>query len=400
VLGDPGHGPADESSSGRAMRLVLVISQLGGGGAERVAATMANHWAAMGRAVTILSMDDGTVAPFYVLDARVVHVPLSIAGTSRGLLDAFSKNLHRIRVLRRAIRDREPDTVISFMDTTNVLTVFATRGLNVRTLVAEHQHPYRYRIGALWTKLRLVAYRLADRVVVLNEVTRAYFPASIQARTTVIPNPVVMDGWRPVTPGKPLTRPCAIAVGRLTEQKGHDILLEAFAKVKDQCPEWALVILGEGPLRTQLERLRDTLGLSERVSFPGTVSDPQTVLRQADLFVLASRWEAFPMALCEAMASGLPVLVTAYHAGVRDIVRDGIDGVIVPHEDVGALAAAMGRLMADPAERQRLGARGAEITERYGKRQVMAMWEDLLRKSRSSGGDRPRERDGRISGAS
>jgi glycosyltransferase involved in cell wall biosynthesis len=137
-------------------------------------------------------------------------------------------------------------------------------------------------------------------------------------------------------------------------------------------------VLGDGPERARLERLRDELGLTGRARFWGTVRDPQAWLRQADLFALPSRQEAFPLALAEALACGAPVVAAEYHVGVRDLVTDGDNGLLVPSEDVGALADALGRLMGDPAQRARLAARAAPSVERYGRARVMAMWDALL----------------------
>lgn len=360
------------------MRVSLVISSLGAGGAERVACTMANRWVAEGWDVAILTFDDGATPPFYQVDPRVRYRPLGIAGVSRTWPAALRNNLRRLGVLRRAIRDSAPDVVLAFMDTTNVLTLLATRGLGVPVVVSEHQDPFRYRIGPVWEWLRRVTYPWADGVAVNSESIRAYFPPSVRRRAVVLPSPVVLDGWRGEPPATRWPRPLVLAMGRLVPQKGLDVLLEAFARLRGRFPAWTLVVLGEGPLRRDLEQLRDRLGLAECVHFPGTVPDPRAYLAQADLFVLPSRWESFPMALCEALASGLPVVTTEYHSGVHDIVRAGVDALVVPREDPAALAAAMGRLMGDEAERQRLAARAVEIRERHGPERVMPCWGALL----------------------
>jgi glycosyltransferase involved in cell wall biosynthesis len=361
------------------IRLVFVIASLGIGGAERVVSTLASHWATRGWGVTILTFDDGHAAPSYRLDARVRHQPLDLAGDSPHWRAAVRQNIERIRVVRRAIRAETPDAVLSFIAQTNVVVLCATRGLGVPVLVSERTDPYLYPIPAPWVWLRRRTYGWADQVVVLNERARSYFPPRIRGRTTVIPNPVVVEpGGAASLEGKPLGGPLVVSMGRLAEEKGHDLLLRAFARVRERFPDWSLAILGEGPWRPDLERLRDELGLAGRAWLPGVVRNPHGVLREADLFVLPSRHEGFPMALAEAMACGLPVIATEYHEGVRDIVRDGVDGVLVSPENVDALAAALGRLMEDEAERRRLAARGQEIRERFGLQRVAGIWEELL----------------------
>jgi glycosyltransferase involved in cell wall biosynthesis len=371
------------------VRLTLVVSSLGPGGAERVVATLANAWVRRGRAVTLLTLDDGTRPPFYPLDPAIRHVPLAVTGVSRGRLEAAVRNLGRIRVLRRAIRASRPDVVLSFTDTTNVLTLGAARLSRWPVVASEHSDPERHPLPAVWKRLMLVSYGWAAAIVTPNRETREWFPPGLRARTHVIPNPVAAGAAPPGFDGG-RAGVLVVSVGRLSEEKGHDRLLEAFARVAAARPAWRLLIAGDGPLRGELEALRDRLGLRQRVELPGLVRDVGGLLARADLYVLASRREVFPMALCEAMASGVPAVAMEYRPGVREIMRDGVDGVVVPAGDVSALAAAMARLMDDPAERRRLGTRAVEVVQRYGVDRVLGLWEELLRGLAPPGADAAR----------
>jgi glycosyltransferase involved in cell wall biosynthesis len=337
---------------------------------------MANHWGAAGREVTVVTLGAGE--PFYRLDARVKRVDLALAGESPTPVHAVWRNLGRIRRLRETLAGLKASVVISLIDRTNVLTLLAARPLGVPVIVAEHSDPLLARIGPVWQGLRRWTYPRACRVVVLNERARRVFAAWLGDRVVVIPNAVEVPAG-----GGPAGDPAAavrtvVSMGRLDADKRFDLLLRAFARVSPTRPDWRLLILGDGPRRTELEALRDALGLRDRVELRGVVREPLEVLRRGDLFVIASRTEAFPMALVEAMACGLAVIATEYHEGVREIVRDGVDGLLVAPGDPAALAAAMDRLMADPAERRRLATRALEVRERFGASKVMAMWEHLL----------------------
>ncbi len=361
------------------MQLTLVIYSLTSGGAERVMSIIANYWAAKEWAITLLTMDDGSVPPFYNLDSRIKHIPLGIARSSPNLLVALWNNLKRIWTLRSVIIKSKPDAVISFLDTTNVLTILATQGLKIPVIVDEQIHPAMLPCGRTWEILRQWTYTRADRVVAITTRALNYFSPQIQSRGCVIPNPALSVDLGENSSHKLLYKPCIIAMGRLEEQKGFDLLLQAFAQLKDRYPDWKLLVLGEGSLRSHLESLRDRLGLADRVDLRGVVKNPHEFLKQADIFVMSSRFEGFPNALCEAMACGLPVISTDCPSGPQEIIRDGVDGILVPNEDVSALVAAMERLISDEGERKRLAVRASEVTERFGIEKIMGMWEALLR---------------------
>lgn len=337
---------------------------------------MANHWAERGWKVTLLTYDDGVEPPAYGLNAAVDHRHLGIEGASSGVMQAVRSNWKRLLVLRRAIRESAPDAVVSFLDVANVRTILATFGLDVPVMVSERIDPFHHRIGAAWRALRRWSYRYATSVVTLTPDALRYFPAAVRRRGTVIPNPVSL------TPDPRLTRAAdrkkvVAAMGRLVHQKGFDRLIAAFSMVAVNHPGWSLTIWGEGEDRQMLEAQRDLLGLHGRVALPGWTPDPFAEFQMAGLFVMSSRYEGFPNALCEAMACGAPV-VSFDCPGPRHIVRDGVDGVLVPEGDVEKLAASMEQLMGDPAERDRLAANGVQVTERFGKDKVMTLWDRLV----------------------
>src|SRR4051794_30514396 len=148
-------------------RITLVIPSLTSGGAERVMTTLANAWAAQGRSVRLLSFDHGQEPPFYPLDRRIDHRMLGLAKPSTGAVQAMRNNASRITSLRRAIVASEPEIVLSFLDTTNVTTLLATRGTRIPVVVEEHTDPAQKQLGGGWQRLRAALYPRADRVVVL-----------------------------------------------------------------------------------------------------------------------------------------------------------------------------------------------------------------------------------------
>jgi glycosyltransferase involved in cell wall biosynthesis len=169
-----------------------------------------------------------------------------------------------------------------------------------------------------------------------------------------------------------------VGVGRLGVEKGFDLLIRAFAGIAGEHPRWRLTILGEGEERGALVAEIERSGLAGRVDLPGREADAAGVLRRSDLFVLSSRYEGFPNALCEAMACGLPVIAFDCHSGPAEIIRDGVDGVLVPAGNIDALSTAMARLIVDPEGRRRMGARATEVSDRFSVERIGSLWERIL----------------------
>jgi GalNAc-alpha-(1->4)-GalNAc-alpha-(1->3)-diNAcBac-PP-undecaprenol alpha-1,4-N-acetyl-D-galactosaminyltransferase len=360
------------------MKVTLVIYALEGGGAERVMSIVANYWATHGWDVTLIVLADRTKPAFYQLEPQIELKQLGIIGDSPNGLTLLRTGWQRIHVLRSAIVASQPDVVISFLNTVNVLVLLALWNLKIPTIVSEHIYPAFTDANKIWQFLMKWTYRYADRVTLLTQNALPFYPAAWGYRSIVIPNPVLTPA-PDVSTAQLLSTPSIIAMGRLHPQKGFDLLLAAFAQIQAKYPDWHLTILGEGAMRQELEQLRAQLGSIDRVHLPGAVKNVNAYLRQADLFVLPSRFEGFPMAVCEAMACGLPVLATDCRSGPRDIIRDGIDGMLVPVENVDALAVALDALIADPLKRQQLGQAAPQVLERFGLERVMGMWTDAVK---------------------
>lgn len=360
-----------------ARRLLFFASSLGAGGAERVLSILANAWAGRGKHVTVVTLATPDT-DFYALDPRIERIGLAGMADSSGPLDAIRHNGRRLAGLRRAIAANRPDVVLSLGDQANVLALLAGAGLGGKIVVAEHNDPRRHEIGRAWNLLRRITYPWAARVVMLTEGTRRWALTQWPRwRAVAIPNPVELAA--PANPPPTCFGPrTVVTLGRLVPQKGHDFLIQAFAAIAGRFPEWSLVIFGEGAERPALERRLAEAGLTGRAHLPGTVGDVAGVLAQADLFVLSSRYEGFPVALLEAMAAGLPVVSFDCDSGPADIITPGEDGLLVPAENVPALADAMAGLMADESERRRLGGNARAVAERFSPVAILARWESLL----------------------
>jgi GalNAc-alpha-(1->4)-GalNAc-alpha-(1->3)-diNAcBac-PP-undecaprenol alpha-1,4-N-acetyl-D-galactosaminyltransferase len=380
----PGHdadadlGPAPRAP--RPRRITFVISSLVAGGAERVLTIMADWWVAHGVEVVVVDFVSPDTTPFIPLDPRIREVRLDLLRPSRGPVDGLLQNLRRLSVVRRAIRGSRPDVVIAFMDKTNVLVLTAMAGTRTPVIVEEHADPSQAGIGRIWELLRRVTYRRAARVVALTRTSLDFFDGPIRRRGAIIPNPLAVPPVTAVRAGSSGKTDAGhiVSMGRLGHEKGFDRLLRAFALVARERPGWTLAIWGEGDERERLEALRASLGLDGVVQLPGLTREPFAVFAAADMFVLSSRQEGFGNVLVEAMACGLPAVAFDCPSGPREIVTDGVDGLLVPDGDEDALATAMIRLIDDPDLRGRLGSAALAVRERYAPDTIMDLWERLL----------------------
>lgn len=357
------------------MRIALLISSMAHpGGAERVLSAMANHWVSRGVAVTLITLDAAGPS-FYPLDAQVKRVGLGLLADSAGFGQAVINNSRRVRAIRLAILADNPDVLISFIDITNVLALIGTSGLGIPVIVSERVHPSAHPTGRAWSLLRRHFYPRAAGVVVQTQGTRAWAERFIRSdRIHVVPNPVAAETTGAVADRQVRSGRTLLAMGRLTHQKGFDLLIDAFARCKEAGAADRLIIVGEGPERANLSRLIAERGLHGRVHLAGNSDRPQELLQQADIFVLSSRYEGFPNVLLESMAAGLPVISFDCPHGPGEIIRHEIDGLLVPVGDADALSAAIDRMLSDADLRERCGAQARDVTSRFSMDHVMQEW--------------------------
>lgn len=360
------------------MRLVLVISSLGGGGAERVMTLLANAWVARGDEVTLITLASDRMDR-YPLDPAVRRIALDVAGRSAHVLAAIGHNVVRIRALRHAIAASRPDAVISFIAESNVRVLIAAAGLRVPVIVSERIFLTAHHVRGIWRALRRWSYPRAAAIVAQTQRCAAELQTLARRQVDVIANPVSIE---PCTDGAGTPGHAGghtlLAVGRLARQKGFALLIDAFADIAARHPDWNLVILGEGPLREALARRIGERNLVGRVSMPGFDARVRNAMRRADLFVMSSLYEGFPNALLEAMTEGLACVSFDCDAGPGELIEHRSNGWLVPTGDVPALAAALDALMGDAGLRARLGQHAREVGTTYSLATILEQWNSLV----------------------
>jgi GalNAc-alpha-(1->4)-GalNAc-alpha-(1->3)-diNAcBac-PP-undecaprenol alpha-1,4-N-acetyl-D-galactosaminyltransferase len=355
-------------------QVVLVIGSLQAGGAERQLSDMANYWSETGRGVTLATWSGSQTRDFYPLASGIRRVWLDNSGPHRASFATLCTTLRGWIRLRRLIRQTRPIVVLSFIDVSNIYTILSAFGLGVRIVVSERTDPrVNYGLASVWILMRKLVYRFADGVVAQTEGVASWINATFRTRAIAIPNSLR------VLPNVAIKRePIILSVGRLSREKGFDVVLKAFALIREEFPAWCLIIIGSGPEKGSLLELRDELGLQHCVRFMGEVRDVEAWMARAGIFAHASRREGFPNALLEAMGMGAAVICTDCLSGPGEIIQDSINGRLVPVDDIDAFAAAMKDLLGSQKLREQLGERAQEVRNRYNRARIMRRWEDCL----------------------
>tara|TARA_B100000085_G_scaffold8864_1_gene7775 strand:- start:814 stop:1710 length:897 start_codon:yes stop_codon:yes gene_type:complete len=286
----------------------------------------------------------------------------------------------RYRLLRDVLLMHRPKRVLALLSKTNILCCAAAWDLPIHLVVSERNDPRLQRMELLWRWLRCLCYRRADVVTANTEgVLEALQEMGDWQRLELLPNPLPAGVLHEDADPAHGAEPEILAVARLVPQKGLDLLLRAFAELDPSLRGgWRVTLVGDGPERHRLQRLAADLAIGDSVVFEGFRSDPFTFTQRASIFALPSRFEGMPNALLEAMAAGLPAVVSDASPGPLEMVCDGLSGLVVPTENHLALAKALQQLIEDGHLRHRLGEAAREKLRSLDWSMVEPHWRSVL----------------------
>jgi glycosyltransferase involved in cell wall biosynthesis len=342
--------------------LAFLISDMGDGGAERVAASLANGAARRGHKVELLLMKaEGPNLSLLEPSVRVIDFN---ASRIRGV----------IAPLIRYLRQERPDVLQISMWPMTVVGLIAAKVASVGTRIVVTEHitlSQQYASRSMRWSVRMF-YRLADQRIAVSKGSARDLSRLSGVHVDTIYNPIVPIGAGPAAvEAWPPRRRKILAAGSLKEQKNHLLLVEAMSLLSPDV-DASLVIIGEGELRGMLEDRVHRLGLQDRIRMPGYIKDPSPYFRAADLFVLSSDYEGFGNVIVEALSAGLPVVSTDCPDGPAEILNNGQFGSLVPCADPVALAKAIERALTSPNDDERQRQRAAEFSEEVAVSQYLA----------------------------
>lgn len=355
-------------------KIAFYIGSLRKGGAERVFVNLAEYFRREGYRVVMVTQYQKEEE--YDLPDGVERI-LSEIGEEKVSSSRVLNFLRRLNKLHAIWKRQKPDLVLSCIGKNNFMAVVTTMGTKTKAVVsvvgeAKEEYPSR--------AMRVLADFLFSRaagVILQTERSRGFFCRKVGKKAVILPNSLNPAFIGPRYEG--VREKEIVSVGRMDANKNHEMQLRAFAALKDKYPEYTLVIYGDGELRAYIEETADKLGIAGRVSLPGVVPDVAARICRASLFLLTSYSEGVSNALIEALALGLPVIATDVPSGgTEELMRDGVNGLVIPAGDQAALEHAMDRLLSDPAYADRLGREAAKIQERLAPERVNPMWRDYF----------------------
>ena len=354
-------------------KIIFYLGSLARGGAERVAVNLAEAMQIWGYQVTIATPKQAEVE--YDVPKGVKRILVDL--TEDEITTSRVKNFfNRIFKLRRFWKEEKPELIVSFAKKNNFMAIASSLGLHIPVLAGIVSAAFREYPGKLKWIANLL-FPMASGVIAQTPEQRDYFCRASRKKTIILPNAMNPDFIGPVYEGRRDNR--IVAVGRVDDNKNHIMLVKAFEKIADKHPNVNVEIFGDGDARKKLQKEIDARGLSDRVILAGHQADIKSRIKTARVFVLTSIVEGVPNAMMEAMALGLVPISTDFGGGgAGQLITDGVDGFIVPVDDVDAMAEKMDMVLSDKELEERLRSNAIKLQERLNPEVVNKQWKEYF----------------------
>ena len=356
------------------MRLLLYTNQLCDGGAERVMSILANEFCKKGHYVVLVT--DYKSERDYRIEEGVNLIVIDGEYEKR-IRNDIVRTIKRISTIRKICKEQRIDLLLSFLTNVNFRALIATVGLKTKNIISIRVDPRKEYSSKKTRHIANMLYKRVDGYVFQTEDARNHFIWDTKGKSVIIANPISEQFQKSKYVAK--ENNVIVSAGRLVNQKNFSLLIEAFSLINDKYPGLMLYIYGQGEQLRNLERKRNELDLKKRVVFAGNVDNLAEVYAKAKIYVQSSDYEGMPNALMEAMAMGLPCISTDCDGGgAAYLIRDGVNGFIVPKEDSVALAKKMDDLIGNDVLRRRIGKNARARCQEFSKEKISSHWEEFF----------------------
>ena len=354
--------------------IAFYIGSLNRGGAERVIVNLAAYFYSCGYRVTIVTKLQDPVE--YPVPEGVTRILADIEGDE--ISSSRLKNLYRrIMKLRKIWKQLKPDHIVSFIKKNNFMAIVSAAGLRIPVIVSVRSNPSREYPDFITRLLVRILFSRTAGVVLQTQQAKEFFPVSVQKKVTILPNSLSPQFLQQQCEIKRLKE--IVWVGRMDENKNPSMLLEAFAEIAGQYPDWIIKYVGGGPQEEILKELCGRQKLENQVIFYGKTDQVQNAIATASIFVLTSKQEGMPNALIEAMVSGLAVVATDCPCGgPAELIKTGENGILIPVDDKIALKNALEQLISKEEYRLRLGENAEKLIEKVHPDIVNRRWLEYI----------------------
>lgn len=354
------------------MKLLFVGYLHGFGGAEKMIIRLSNEMANRGHLVTLIGMAENN--PCYQISDRVKYIFISDNGKN----NAF-KIVNRYIEFKKEIDELEPDLIINFWLQSAYMCAFMGKKYAQKAIYSERGDPYDKEYRGIRGIVRNFTFKRINGFVFQTEGAQKYFDESVIKRSCVIANPVFINAEK--YPELIEREKRIVNIGRLCEQKNQKLFIDAISILSKNIHDYKVEIYGDGELKEDLQQQIDSLGLSEQVKLMGTCINIHEQICNASLFVLTSDYEGLPNALLEAMALGVPCISTDCRpGGAREIIDNGVNGIIVPVNDVIKLTEAMEYMLIHKNEARKMGFKAKNICNTHSKERIVELWNQYINK--------------------
>lgn len=355
--------------------IALYISSMRKGGAERVIANLAQYLDEKGYHVVLVTTHKVEIE--YEVPETVKRI-LSEPDECELQGGRIRNFLTRFRKLRRIWKEEKPDVIVSFIGKNNIMAILTSLGMGIPVAVSVRGEPGEEYYNGLLRFLARNLFRLADGIILQTKRCMEFFPQGVRKKAIILKNPVNPVFFR--EPYRDEREKTIVAVGRVDENKNHEMLIRAFAGIADEFPEYRLIIYGDGDKRSDLLKLTRELKLEDRISLPGNIDNVADAIYKTRVFVLSSNTEGMPNTLIEAMISGLTVVSTDCPCGgPAELIVHGVNGLLSPVKDVNAMKENLQYVLNDLHRADEMAHEASKTSDIYDVNKVYLEWERYLK---------------------